>query len=331
MSADKPTKEQSAPSAQDRERNAQIETILLARMPLQYFADGVAQHISMPNPAALDAPRSALQVERERLRALPPGELAQLHQRMRAEQEAAQKHRQAAKAADRQDRQAREEAAKFYNLPTAAADFDFWTAHEYWTHEEALALLLGKNPEVVTPARVRRELADAAMIINSGKPVSDFLQAYERLRKLAERASPMVGNKLKPAAVVAWAQSVGVRVPVRLEQLLSPAAPQPEPSRTTAGPDPASQVREETANPDALLKKAALVKKYSRVWTTVESDLAHGSENGLVQAAKAPAHGMWREQAALDWARRNGKLAEAQVGPATLMSGLSGKVHRLGD
>ena len=39
---------------------------------------------------------------------------------------------------------------RFFNLPNAAADFEYWSKMAHWTLDEALALSFGKNPKVVS-------------------------------------------------------------------------------------------------------------------------------------------------------------------------------------
>lgn len=61
-----------------------------------------------------------------------------------------------------------------------------------------------------------------------------------------------------------------------------------------------------------MVKRAAL-RKLSDRWPTVENDLNHADRNGLREAAKAAEHGMWREEDALEWARREGKLLSGEA------------------
>jgi hypothetical protein len=325
----------------DAQREQMVDALTSTERNLLLLAQSASMLISglaggkpdAVNPAVAQH-QTRLDQRRQALLAMPHEQLRAMYQQQLATDREHQRQAVEAKAAKRQKQADAKEAARFYNQASASADFDFWTKHEYWTFEEALALLLGKNPEVVTAARVRRELADAAMIVNSGDPIPQFLQVYERLRKLAERATPMAGAKLKPAAVVAWAQSAGVRVPDGLTRLLSTSAAEPRdaPVAKPSEPDgPAVGAQHETSKHEAQLKKVALVRKYAGVWATVESDLAHASENGLSRVAKAAAHGMWREVAALEWARQNGKIIEAARTAPTLLSGLPGRVHRLED
>jgi hypothetical protein len=306
--------------------------LLLIAQSASMLISGLARaKLDAMNPAVVEH-QARLDQRRKALLAMPQEQLRAMYQQQLATDREQQRQAEDAKAAKRKKQADAKEAARFYNQPGAMADYDFWAKHEYWTFEEALALLLSKNPEVVTAARVRRELADAAMIHNSGEPIPQFLQVYERLRKLAERATPMAGAKLKPPAVVAWAQSAGVRVPDGLTRLLTARAPEQRdaPATKPTEPDrPAVGAQQEMPKHEAQLKKAALARKYAGVWATVESDLAHSSENGLGRAAKATAHGMWREEAALAWARQNGKIIEPAKTAATLMGGLPGRIHRL--
>jgi hypothetical protein len=41
-----------------------------------------------------------------------------------------------------------EEGERFFNRPHANADFDHWSKAAHWTLDEAIALSLGKAPEV---------------------------------------------------------------------------------------------------------------------------------------------------------------------------------------
>ena len=78
------------------------------------------------------------------------------------------------------------------------------------------------------------------------------------------------------------------------------------------------------------LKKSALIDKYERRWPTIKRDFQDASENELSRAAKAPGHGNWFEEDALNWARQRGKLSEETgqhaPSPATPFSGMT---HRI--
>ena len=61
------------------------------------------------------------------------------------------------------------------------------------------------------------------------------------------------------------------------------------------------------------LKRAALVRKYESKWPIIERDLRDGHANGLSDAAKVGANGLWLELYALVWASERGKLRELPV------------------
>ena len=79
-----------------------------------------------------------------------------------------------------------------------------------------------------------------------------------------------------------------------------------------------------------ILKKAAMVKKYSDTWETIEADFNHASENGLTEAAKATGHGDWFELAALQWADQRAKRTEPieQSAPNSIFN-VPGKKHTI--
>jgi len=108
----------------------------------------------------------------------------------------------------------------------------------------------------------------------------------------------------------------------------------PAPAQTTTAPVVAASEAPElpTTRVDRgwVMKKAALIEKLERQWSTINRDFQDASENGLSNAAKAPGHGNWFETDALNWARQRGKLSEATEQqaktPATLFGGLT---HRI--
>jgi hypothetical protein len=100
-----------------------------------------------------------------------------------------------------------------------------------------------------------------------------------------------------------------------------------KPSKSVAkGPKTASNNighAQSAGTPKFNMTKAALVKAHKHEWPTIESDLAHASENGLA-AAKAGTRD-WYEAAAMDWARAKGKLNDA----AKPMDALTQATHNM--
>ena len=56
---------------------------------------------------------------------------------------------------ERQEAEERTDRLEFFNQPDAVADFRFWCHLERWSLEDATALLLGKDPQKVSPGRIR--------------------------------------------------------------------------------------------------------------------------------------------------------------------------------
>ena len=325
--------------------HATVEAILPYLFPVLPLVD-LAMTLSRPPSNISNHPAeeylAKVQAERERLLLLPESDLLPILQKYRAKEKAqveaaaaAKKVKQAAKAAEM-------EAALFYNQRSASADFDYWLKAEYWTFDESVALLLGKEPTTVTWAAVKRELEvkSGFMLFEKPKLASEFLLKYERLRNLALRAQAMTSTtKLQPADVIAWAQHSGAtEVLPQLMQLL--ALPLPVIAQDAAistknensGLQASAQHDQPILRSSVLtLKKSALIKKYLRVWMTIESDLTHSNKNGLSKAAKASGYGQWLEQAALAWAKQKGKIVESVAPPAASMASLPGKTHFFGN
>ncbi|WP_139017499.1 hypothetical protein [Bradyrhizobium sp. STM 3809] len=116
------------------------------------------------------------------LRALPPEKLEELYQ---------------AEFARWSGQLEREENARFFNQPHAAADFNHWAKAEYWSLDEAIALAMGKAPEIVSWDRIKNY---------SG--VSPFVTRYARLRDLTERAKgwQKLFDPVLPPLFIKWAE-----------------------------------------------------------------------------------------------------------------------------
>lgn len=123
-------------------------------------------------------------------------ELLALYQQERA------KEAQASQAkADREERQ------RFFNQPTAKADFGHWSKAAHWTLDEAIALSLGKNPQVVTWDGVK-----------AFAHISPFAQRYAQIRDLAQRAKAwnQLYDPVLPGIFLAWARRSDIEVPQEL-------------------------------------------------------------------------------------------------------------------
>ena len=179
-----------------RPYNAAIEAILFDRFPSKAFvvvAEAIAKMSGdvTANPFA-EKLSAEVQAHREKLLALPATDLNALYAQLQKKQEAHRISKAADDKAKKQTKAAAQEAAKFYNQPNAQADFAFWMKADYWTLEEALALLLGRNPKLVTFAAMKRELESGFALLmtpSQRPPLPQFVEQYQRLRLLAERAA----------------------------------------------------------------------------------------------------------------------------------------------
>ena len=95
-----------------------------------------------------------------------------------------------------------------------------------------------------------------------------------------------------------------------------------EPQAAAPAPEVAESASKAVVVP---FKKAALIAAHVHEWPSIERDIADANTNGLAAAAKAGARG-WKEEAALVWARANGKLISA----AKPANSLAQAMHNLG-
>lgn len=162
---------------------------------------------------AARAPLMALSIEE--LRARVARLEAQATADRAAQVEADKKHKQEKATREAQVASDRE-AKKFYNRPESAADFKYWSTMDFWTFDESLALLMGKDPRVMTKGAMRKEIEPEFSLeqLSQPKPAkSEFVLRYEALRAVAERATAMKHDQLRPVDVVTWAAKSGAIAP----------------------------------------------------------------------------------------------------------------------
>jgi hypothetical protein len=101
-----------------------------------------------------------------------------------------------------------EERERFFNHPGAAADYEHWAKAAHWTLDEAIALSLGRAPELVRWDRLQSLTA-------LGSP---FVTQYARRRDLALRAKAweQVFDPVLPGIFLAWAKRTDIDVPAEL-------------------------------------------------------------------------------------------------------------------
>jgi hypothetical protein len=106
---------------------------------------------------------------------------------------------------------AREEKERFFNLPSADADFRHWSKVANWFLGEAVALSFGKAPERVERGAVEQYVQ-----------VSPFALEYSRRSFLVSRAQEAqeLSNPVRPKDFIAWARRNEIDFPEELIRLV---------------------------------------------------------------------------------------------------------------
>jgi hypothetical protein len=176
-----------------------IEYLVLRRFPaaravrmpssLSSRGNGISHHNS-------EVLRQIRDYENE-LRGKPPEELQGLVDQERAKE-----------TSERRARAEREEQNRFFNQPSARADFEHWSKAAHWTLEEAIALSFGKAPERVNWEKIKPYVRS-----------SRFAFEYQRRRDLALRAlhRNQLYNPVLPGTFLAWAKRSDLSCPPELE------------------------------------------------------------------------------------------------------------------
>lgn len=175
-----------------------IDFLVSPRYPGPYARTAPSLSRLAPEPSIDWQERlAAATVYRAELEALTDEELAKLHA---AETD---KH-----AEEIREKNAREERERFFNLPSANADFDHWSKAAHWTLDEAIALSFGKAPEHVNWKNVEPHVK-----------FSPFAFQYSRRRDLAVRAATWkhLFDPVLPGSFLAWCKRTELAVPTELE------------------------------------------------------------------------------------------------------------------
>ncbi|MEA1940672.1 MAG: hypothetical protein U9P68_00345 [Pseudomonadota bacterium] len=120
--------------------------------------------------------------------------------------------------ADRLANEAKE-AAHPFNVPEAMADddvYDYWSKAAYWSVEEAVALVLGRNPRAVIKKRRAHGERKARFHPDLCGP------KFEALYELAQRAvsTRQIRLSTPPGMFLAWAKRNRIAAPERLEAIV---------------------------------------------------------------------------------------------------------------
>lgn len=93
-----------------------------------------------------------------------------------------------------------------------SADFEHWAKMPFWTLDESIALLLGKDPKAVT--------WNTMLMCSEQNYASDLARDYTRLRTLLLRAleAKELEESNSPATFLAWAKIKDLKIPEALQQ-----------------------------------------------------------------------------------------------------------------
>lgn len=105
-----------------------------------------------------------------------------------------------------------EERKRFFNKPSCNADFSYWAKQAYWSIDEAIALILGKDPRKVTWDNIKTYLSS-----------SQFVKKFHELRELAKRYvhCKELYNSVFPSIFLAWAKRMQISIPKELNEAVS--------------------------------------------------------------------------------------------------------------
>ena len=143
----------------------------------------------------------------------------------------------------------RDEQARFFNQPFAAADFEHWSKAAHWSLDEAIALSFGKEPEHVNWQKVKTYIQ-----------VSPFAYQYQRRRDLAIRALPwkQLFDPVLPTIFLDWARRNELDVPTELEDAVASRGQQIADWKTLHDEQKARAEAAETDFAEALVKLTEL-------------------------------------------------------------------------
>jgi len=104
------------------------------------------------------------------------------------------------------------EKKRFFNKQYCDADFSYWAKQAYWKIDEAITLILGKDPRKVTWEKVKQYL-----------PESPFANKFNEIRELARRYINynQLYDSVYPGIFLAWAQRMQISIPNELQKAVN--------------------------------------------------------------------------------------------------------------
>lgn len=197
--ADAPQRAELAASLQrqtDAELLAQIEKSEAARTPLQQAQFMIAEIFPFADVVSKTSiRRGAISVYQAKLLAMTEGERAA--------------HRAAVLRGNGPSLEELDEAARWFNLPSVAANFQRWAKEPLWTVDEAVALSLGRDPESVT--------WDEIKAYSTSSFVAEFARRRGRMaRAIAAGDMKLNNGAMRPHLFLEWGRAWDVPFPDEL-------------------------------------------------------------------------------------------------------------------
>ena len=208
-----------------------------------------------------------------------------------------------------------------------------WQRCKYWANQELINLarngsLKLRNPDTLGRLDIDPGTRDLEGVLSYTVMTLDDLKLLLADRHIEVSTGEEFQKLVEELAFEKLESALSTALSSQADQEAPPVAP----AVNTASDqepdiDPATHTK---VNRGWVLKKAALIKKYTNQWPKITGDFHSASENGLSKAAKAPGKGDWFESDALDWARQRGKLIEEkQQVPSNSIFNLAGKKHMI--
>lgn len=112
----------------------------------------------------------------------------------------------------RQEYEEYQEKKRFFNQPDCNADYSYWSKQAYWSINEAIALILGKDPRKVTWDEVKKYI-----------PNSPFANKFNELKELASRyvICKELYDPVFPGVFLAWIERMDISIPIELKEAVN--------------------------------------------------------------------------------------------------------------
>ena len=98
----------------------------------------------------------------------------------------------------------------FFNRTESEADFNHWGGMPYWTPEEAVSLLFGKEPMRVNSESLGQLDSSLSFVNNYQRMLDQIVRAIE---------VGLMPEQITPESLVRWAAQTGIEVPDELQEL----------------------------------------------------------------------------------------------------------------